>query len=101
MDHRILGAAIGAAVVSLSVASVAYADPDALHGRDWALRHLGPSGLEKCSAFRKVREHTAQLQASGGGTITVAQRQSLEAELTSAKHMSPKRLTPFQCGVPL
>jgi hypothetical protein len=100
MENWRLSATIGAGV-ALFVSSLAFAGSDTLQSRDWALRHLGPSGLHKCSAFRKVREHTSQLQASDGGTITLAQRHRLETELTAAKQMSPKGLTPFECGVPL
>jgi hypothetical protein len=101
MRHRLGGAAIGAAIVSLALTTVAHAGPDTLKGRDWALRHLGPTGMEKCSAFRKVRAHTARLQASGGGVITASQRHQLEFELRAANKMPPKSLTPSQCGVPL
>jgi len=101
MNRWLFGAAVGAAVTLILAASVANGGPDTLQGRDWALRHLGPSGLEKCSACRTVRAHTARLQIGGRGTITVDQRHGLEAELASAQHMPPKSLTPFQCGVPL
>jgi len=101
MRRRLGSAATGAVIVSMALTAVAHAGSDTLKGRDWGLRHLGPSGLEKCSAFRKVRTHTARLQASGGGAITASQRHRLEFELRTANNMPPKGLTPSQCGVPL
>jgi hypothetical protein len=41
------------------------------------------------------------MQAHGGGTISAAQRKQLSDELAAAKHLPPKGVTPFECGVPL
>ena len=73
----------------------------ALPGRTWTLAHLGPNALEKCNAFRQVLKRTAQLQIAGGGTISSSERNTLEAELNSAKGMTPTSVTPSQCGLPL
>ena len=75
--------------------------PNALKGQVWDQAHLGADGLEKCSAFRQVLNHTDQLQGAGRGPMSPAERTQLEAELNTAKMMQPAALTPFQCGVPL
>ncbi len=69
--------------------------------RAWDSDHLGADGLEKCQAFRLVVEHTRAFQASGGGTISAAQRSELQAELSAANAMPPRPLIASQCGVPL
>jgi hypothetical protein len=74
---------------------------DPLKSRVWDQAHLGADGLEKCSAFRQVLNHGAELQGAGRGLMSSSERAQLEAELTSAKAMPPVSLTPFQCGVPL
>ena len=71
------------------------------HGRTWDDRNLTASGLEKCRAFRHVRESATQLQAGGGGTLTKAQQTRLEARLAAVKARAPKSVTASTCGVPL
>jgi hypothetical protein len=75
--------------------------PNPLKSQVWDQAHLGADGLEKCSAFRHVVNHTAELQGAGRGPMSPSERAQLEAELNSAKMMPPVSLTPFQCGVPL
>ena len=75
--------------------------PSPLKSQVWDQAHLGADGLEKCSAFRQVLNHGAELQGADRGPMSSSERAQLEAELTSAKAMPPVSLTPFQCGVPL
>jgi hypothetical protein len=75
--------------------------PNALKNQVWDQAHLGADGLEKCSAFRKVLNHTTELQGAGRGSMSPSERTQIEAELNTAKAMLPVSLTPFQCGVPL
>ena len=82
--------------------AIAVADQsDVLRGRTWDEAHLGANGVEKCSAFRRVVEHTTALQSAGDGTISSRVRVGLDAELSAATAMPPAALTPRQCGVPL
>lgn len=90
-----------AAILSLSSMAAAATPNNQLRSRAWTLRHLGPNGLEKCRAFRTVVNNTMQLQKAGGGRISPVERKRLDAELSAAKAMPPRRLTPFTCGVPL
>jgi len=84
-----------------AVTTTATAHPTALASGAWDRGHLGANGLEKCQAFRLVLEHTTQAQTSGGGSISSAQANRLQAELNAAKQMPPASVTPFECGVPL
>jgi len=95
-------AAIGLAMLMASNPAIAAHEPgNDLHTRAWMLQHLGPNGLAKCRAFRAVLRHTSELQKTGGGTISPVERRRLEAELRSAKAMTPRRVSAFDCGVPL
>ena len=101
MDRRLIMAA-AAMLIALGVAPAAgAASPNTLRGRAWDMRHLGPNGLEKCRAFRRVRNQTDQLQRANGGVITPRERKRLEAKLAAAKRLPPRSLTPYQCGVAL
>lgn len=75
--------------------------PNALKSRAWDQAHLGAYGLEKCSAFRKVLDHTTELASPDHGPMSSSERIQLDAELNTAKLMPPVALTPLQCGVPL
>lgn len=96
---ELIAFAVLALALGMTVASAA--TPDKLRSPAWDARHLGPEGWRKCQAFRRVRENAARLQANGNGTLTVSQRQALSEALATAKHMPPKSVTPFECGVPL
>jgi hypothetical protein len=74
---------------------------NALNSQAWDQGHLGADGMKKCSAFRKVLRDSNEMRAAGRGPTSPSQRTQLEAELNTAKSMTPLSLTPFQCGVPL
>lgn len=86
---------------ALSIAGGINSAASPSHGRAWALDHLGPAGLAKCRAFRRVRQETAGLQKAGEGTITRGERLRLEQRLARARAMPPASVTPVKCGVPL
>lgn len=96
----------GMIAASLGVASISFAQGRLFQSgtppnRARTLEHLGPNGLAKCRAFRRVRQQTAALQRAGGGSFSAQTRRRLEAELKAAKAMPPASTTPEVCGVPL
>ena len=62
---------------------------------------LGAGGLQKCTAYRKVRQHSDEMQAADHGVLSPGDTHRLMVELKQAKHMAPRKLTPADCGVPL
>jgi hypothetical protein len=90
-------AKVAALLACLILPASAGADP-AIHDRSWMLEHLGAAGLEKCRAFRKVRQDAEQLQAVDHGTLSRQERRRLEAELAAVKRRAPKAVTPSSCG---
>jgi len=84
----------------LSPAIAASSPGRVLHTRDRMLQHLGPNGLAKCRALKAVARDTIELEKAGNGTISPVQRHRLQAELRSARAMTPRHVTSFDCGVP-
>ncbi len=87
--------------INFPISSAHSASQNQFHNRTWMLEHLGPNGLAKCRAFNAVVANTLQLQKAGGGTISPLERRRLSSELAHAKAMTPKSVTPSDCGVPL
>lgn len=62
---------------------------------------LGPLGMHKCRAYRKVRKHSDEMQAADHGQLSPGDTKRLMAELSHVRHSAPVKLTPADCGVPL
>jgi hypothetical protein len=77
------------------------ASSNVLRTQAWDQAHLGPDGMKKCSAFRKVLQDSQEAQGRDNGTMSAAQRSRLSQELSEARTMPPAAVTPFKCGVPL
>jgi hypothetical protein len=74
---------------------------DILRGPKWRLEHLGPDSVQKCSAYRRIYARRSQLQPTGGGAPSPTAVKSLESALNAANRMTPRWITPGDCGVPL
>ena len=63
--------------------------------------HMSAAGEAKCLAFRKVGQHTRELQQAHHGALPAAARSRLDHEMHSAAHMPPASLSAQKCGLAL
>lgn len=72
-----------------------------LMNRTFDLSRLNADGLRKCQAFKSVVAHAREMQSAFHGEPPAGPAARLQLEMNAARALSPKALTPLDCGVPL